>query len=171
MNKSNLAVSVVIVKEKLETQRKGIFCVCICACHFVMTMPCVRRDASSVISVALIQRERDGELTEIEQGWRWVWGGACQRRFALCCTVGRREGDSDKLSSHFVFTQLVFVCKMPVALFSASRNTLFDPVVAGACTNLCSAPTVERLIYYYNTTCKLSHHVETYLEPVIRKGS
>jgi hypothetical protein len=70
-----------------------------------------------------------------------------------------------------VFTQLVFVCKMPVALFSASRNTLFDPVVAGACTNLCSAPTVERLIYYYYTTCKLSHHVETYLELVIRKGS
>lgn len=82
----------------------------------------------------------------------------------------REEGDSDKLSSHFVFTQLVFVCKMPVALFSASRNTLFDPVIAGACTNLCSAPTVERLIYHY-TTCKLPRHVETYLELVIRKGS
>jgi len=55
----------------------------------------------------------------------------------LCSWVGQgREGHSDKLSSHFVFTQLAFVCKMPVALFSASRNTLFDPVVAGACTNL-----------------------------------
>jgi hypothetical protein len=75
-----------------------------------------------------------------------VWGGACQRRFALCCAVGMagegREGHSDKQSSHFVFTQLVFVCKMPVALFSASRNTLFDPVVAGACNNLCSSHSV-----------------------------
>jgi hypothetical protein len=83
---------------------------------------------------------------------------------------GEREGDSDKPSSHFVFTQLVSVCKMPVALFSGSRNTLFDPVVAGACTNLCSVATVERLIYHY-TTCKLPHHVEIYLQLVIRKGS
>lgn len=112
-------------------------------------------------------------VTEIERGCRWVWGGACQRHFALCCAVGwdgGREGHSDKLSSHFVFTQLAFVCKMPVALFSASRNTLFDPVVAGACTNLWSSQTVERLIYHY-TTRKLPHHVETYLELVIRKGS
>lgn len=101
-----------------------------------------------------------------------MWGGARQRHFALCCSVGwdGREGNSDKLSSHFVFTQLAFVCKMPVALFSASRNTLFDPVVAGACSNLCSSQTVERLIYHY-TTRKLPHHVETYLELVIRKGS
>lgn len=47
-------------KRDAENTEKGIF-LCICACHFVMTMPCVRRDASSVISVALIQRERDGE--------------------------------------------------------------------------------------------------------------
>lgn len=88
----------------------------------------------------------------------------------LCSCVGQRVGHSDKLSSHFVFTQLAFVCKMPVALFSASRNTLFDPVVAGACTNLCSSQTVERLIYHF-TTRKLPHHVETYLELVTRKGS
>jgi len=57
-------------------------------------------------------------------------------RFAVQLGGTGGEGHSDKLSSHFVFTQLAFVCKMPVALFSASRNTLFDPVVAGACTNL-----------------------------------
>lgn len=92
-------------------------------------------------------------------------------RFAVQLEGGR-EGDSDKLSSHFVFTQLVFVCKMPVALSSvpAEPRSLI-PVVAGACTNLCSAPTVEKLIYHYYTTCKLSHHVETYLELVILKGS
>jgi hypothetical protein len=48
-------------REAGNTEKGIFFCVCVCACHFVMTMPCVRRDASSVISVALIQRERDGE--------------------------------------------------------------------------------------------------------------
>jgi hypothetical protein len=117
--------------------------------------------------------------TETVSNWDRVWGGACQRRFALCCTSRGRsegvEGDNDKPSSHFVFTQLVFVCKMPVALslslLCQQNHALWSPVVAGACTNLCSAPTVEKLIYRYYTTCKLSRHVETYLELVILKGS
>lgn len=127
VNKSNLAVAVMIVKEKQRTQGKGFFfCVYVLATLWWRCLVCFVTPQASSASLWYSAKETASNWDRAG-GCRWVWGGACQRRFALCCTVGGREGHSDKLSSHFVFTQLVFVCKMPVALFSTSRNTLFDP--------------------------------------------
>lgn len=158
-------------KRDAENIEKGNFCVYVLATLWWRCLVCVVTPQASSASLWYSAKETvsNWDRTGVSVGV----GRCLPEAFCalLCSWVGRgREGHSDKLSSHFVFTQLAFVCKMPVALFSASRNTLFDPVVAGACTNLWSSQTVERLIYHY-TTRKLPHHVETYLELVIRKGS